>query len=84
MKKEENPQYNIPCSCGSHNSFWKTVIESKYWESWYEEQMTRFKAGDYENCFDIDECMSCGWISPRHFEAFMSFIKKNYQLNKNI
>ena len=59
-------------ACGGckdpHASFWKTVTESEEWEAWY-------KYNHGENLkFDVDECQTCGWISPEHWKAFISFI----------
>lgn len=63
-------QYDMGCrhnpkrSDCVRDSFWKTVIESKYWKAWVEEMPF----------FDTYECEECGVISSRHFEAFIQFI----------
>jgi hypothetical protein len=61
-------------------SFWKTITESKEWKAWMKEMMERFRRshtkGTDEELFDVDESHECGWMSPRHWKAFIKFIKK--------
>ena len=79
MKKQSNlcPRCGIPYSehtcywqpcegCpNGHNSFWKTIVESKEWKEW--EKVA------YENGFDWSESTECGWLSPQHFQAFLDW-----------
>jgi hypothetical protein len=69
--KLESERYWVPCAgCqDGHPSFWKTVIESKYWKEWAE----------YANknlLYDIDSCEECGVISAQHFDEFMNYCLK--------
>ena len=60
--------YCQPCSaCGGHNSFWKTIIESREWQLWKEDQ---------DNKWDFAECEELGIISTKHWEEFLKFITK--------
>lgn len=65
------------CSAG-HSSFWRTVITSEYWQGWIEENEVRRHMRPMGDCYDIDECMECGWISAKHFDAFIKYIIKDY------
>lgn len=67
------------CADG-HSSFWKIVLESPQWELWEKEQMKRFKLFVKEkkvkdSIYDMPEVMDCGWISQKHFQDFIKFIK---------
>lgn len=55
------------CSDGPHNSFWKTVVTSRQWEKW----STKAR----RHGFDVDECRECGYLSPKHFQAFLKFVR---------
>lgn len=69
----EKERYWSPCvGCPEgHPSFWKTVVESKAWDAWYEYQCSL--PASHPERFDIDECQECGYISPEHFKAFLAF-----------
>jgi hypothetical protein len=74
--------FEYHCSCGIHDSFWKTVTNSPQWSAWYKEQSKRFhefaKTLDKTiGVFDIDECQECGMISQAHFQKFLKFVIKN-------
>lgn len=61
--------YKQKCnSCGYHNSFWATVIESEEWKKWKE------KNNNLE--YDFCECEELGILSPRHWQEFIKFIKQ--------
>jgi len=79
-RSDELP-YETPCKgCGSHPTFWKTVIESLWWDEWEKEQARRFRADTKKGVYDMPEVMECGWISPGHFKEFMEFfIKSAYE-----
>lgn len=66
----EEHSYQIKCSDGFHNSFWKTVVESPQWELWCKENYRRPQ-------YDVDECGGLGWISQEHFQDFIRFIESN-------
>jgi hypothetical protein len=58
-------------------SFFTTIINSPQWKEWvnYNEQIPKF---------DVYESMECGWLSEKHFQAFMSFytnsaVPKNWE-----
>ena len=79
------PQWEIPCSDGSHPTFWKTVVESPQWLAWENEVARRFHVMVTENVdvlgvFDVDECRECGYISPKHFQDFLRFTVKKENL----
>lgn len=63
-----SPEYESKCTgCGTHPSFWKTVVESKEWSEWE-------KIANKEG-FDCDESREIGAFSPEHFSAFLDFIR---------
>lgn len=51
-----------------HPSFYRTIVDSPEWEAWV-------KLNEAYPMFDVHECMECGWLSPQHFAAFLSFVK---------
>lgn len=63
--------YNSPCNgCPEgHPSFWKTVIESKEWKLWEEEQSKNPTR-------DMAECEELGIMSAGHWKEFMKFIRQ--------
>lgn len=76
----EKERYLSPCAgCrDGHPSFWKTIIESKYWKLWEKENSRRLKKlcnGGKEKCYDVDECRELGAFGKEHFEEFIKFIK---------
>ena len=72
-KKEAEAQWEIPCSDGSHNSFWKTVVISPEWQAWEKESSRRMHQEPIGKCFDVDECREVGWMSVEHFKEFIAF-----------
>jgi len=85
-KADKEPLYEIPCSDGNHNSFWKSVVESPEWKAWYKEAERRFRDGKLDeksgrwlgkNTYDVDECQECGIISYDHFASFMEYIRED-------
>ena len=75
--------YKQKCNgCGSHNSFWATIIESESWKAWQEEQRQRMARGKIvdgkfsEMCYDMDEVCEGGFISENHWKEFLQFIKQ--------
>ena len=76
--------YKTPCKgCGSHNSFWATVIESPQWLKWREELNKRMKRGKIvkgkfsENVYDLSEVEELGFLGEKHFQDFLKFTFKN-------
>lgn len=67
LKGCEKHFWEIPCSDGPHNSFWKSTVQSPEWKAWYE-----YNIGPNHQ-FDVDECQEVGWISSEHFAAFIKF-----------
>lgn len=54
----------------SHNpTFYDSVVHSPEWELWIKECEKTLD-------FDVHESMECGWLSPKHFAAFLNFVKK--------
>jgi hypothetical protein len=76
MKGWDAEHFIYQCSDGSHNSFWKTVIESPEWKAWERELARRFKA-DLPDVWDIDESQECGWLSAGHFASFLAFVRSH-------
>lgn len=67
--------YCSPCSgCGCHPSFWKTIIESKQWKLWQEEQDRRMAEDNCKGCYDMSEVEELGIISPEHWRDFLLFV----------
>lgn len=79
---DEN-HYEYQCSDGKHPSFWKTIVESKQWQAWSEEQsrrMTTHKPDARDGAlFDTDESRECNWFSQGHFQEFLKFVIEQYE-----
>ena len=78
----EKARWEYPCSDGFHNSFWKSTVTSPQWAAWQKEQSRRFHLlNKHQSCnvgvYDMPEVEECGWISPEHFQEFLSFVEKN-------
>ena len=64
-----------------NDTFYKTVIHSPQWKEWCKEVRRRMDYHNkrnskvYKGCWDIDECVELGIISPEHFQDFIKFIK---------
>jgi hypothetical protein len=71
----DEEHWSYKCTDGEHESFWKTVVTSTQWKEWVKENSRRMHLKPIGECFDIDECRECGWISPAHFQAFLEFVK---------
>ena len=68
-------QWVFECgACGTHDSFWKTVVTSPQWKLWEKEMHKRLCSDGRPECFDVDESRECGWISQKHFQAFLNFL----------
>lgn len=58
-------------------TFYETIVRSPEWRNW--EKVAHIKG------YDWAESTECGWLSSKHFEAFLEFVKnkeKYYQLIK--
>ena len=61
------------------DSFYKTVTESRQWSEWLKYQYDLFahhtvkKHKKFTGCFDVDESMETGCISPEHFQDFLQY-----------
>jgi hypothetical protein len=63
--------YDQPCGgCGSHPSFWKTVIESPQWKKWQE-------YAEPKMIYDFSENEALGIISAGHFQEFIKYTIKH-------
>ena len=75
---KRRPLWEIPCSDGKHDSFWKSIVTSPQWKEWEKEVGIRFHKGKdnkvIKGVFDVDECRECGWMSQEHFQEFIGFI----------
>jgi len=49
-------------------TFYRTVVNSEEWQEW---EKIAYKKG-----FDWSESTECGWLSDKHFSAFIRWIKK--------
>ena len=49
-------------------TFWLTIIQSPQWQEW--------RDVSHDHGFDGWECEYCGWISDKHFQAFLEFTNK--------
>ena len=82
---ERHWQYKIQGCKEEFPSFWKTVVSSPQWAAWGKQVArnhhkalmahTKGKPDAYKNAdiWDVDECRECGWMSDRHFQAFLRF-----------
>lgn len=52
-----------------HQTFYETVVHSPQWQAW---KKVAEKKG-----FDWHESTECGWLSEKHFHAFLSWCVKN-------
>ena len=55
-------------------TFYQTVVHSKEWKAWTE--YLHQEALQDRLHFDIDESVECGWLSDRHWNAFMEFTNR--------
>lgn len=61
------------------DSFYHTVTGSRQWQEWVEhiyELCAHHVAKNHKKftgCWDVDESMETGQISPEHFQAFLKF-----------
>ena len=60
-----------------HNSFWKTIIESKEWKDWKLFNELRV----IKSKWDFSDCEELGILSPSHWHAFIRFLIL-FELNK--
>jgi hypothetical protein len=49
-----------------HSTFYATVVKNPFWKEWVKDNEKKPK-------FDVHESMETGWISDRHFNAFLKF-----------
>jgi hypothetical protein len=47
-------------------TYYKTVVNNVFWKEW-------IKENEKTPHFDVCESMECGWLSDRHFNAFLKF-----------
>lgn len=63
-------------------TFFRTIVDSKEWKSWEKEVARRFnyhikkKSKVFKGCWDMDECLELGEISPAHWKDFIKYICK--------
>ena len=61
------------------DSFYRTIMDSIQWKEWVIEVRRRMdkhienKSKRFTGCWDIDESMELGYISPAHFQDFLKF-----------
>jgi hypothetical protein len=56
-------------------TFYHTVVDSPQWKEWV-------KFNEETPNFDVHESMECGWLSEKHFQAFIEFCK-DYETNSH-
>ena len=56
-------------------TFYRTVTASRQWKLWEAQQANWFAQKKFKKCFDMAECMECGWISQKHFQDFLKFVR---------
>lgn len=49
-----------------HPTYYQTVIHNVFWKMWVKDNEIKPK-------FDVHESMETGWLSDRHFNAFLKF-----------
>lgn len=50
-------------------TYYRTIVQSEIWKEWTKHQEEVME-------FDIHESIECGWMSERHWEAFINWVKK--------
>ena len=77
-EESQKDRWESKCkSCGTHPSFWKTIVQSDEWRRWRVEQNQRMNDFPSEkSMYDMDECTELGIISENHWKDFIKFIKK--------
>jgi len=51
-----------------YQKFYQTIVKSPQWQLWVEENETNPQ-------YDVHESMEIGALSPKHFQAFLEFVK---------
>lgn len=54
-------------------TFYKTIVNNVFWQQWVKDNERKPK-------FDVHESIECGWISDRHFNAFLKFASDRLDL----
>jgi len=65
---KEHFKYNCTGCPEKHNSIWATLIESREWDLWVKENKRKMQ-------YDVYETEDCGWMSAKHWNSFIKFIK---------
>ena len=53
----------------SNPIFLQTICKSPQWKKWVKYQREKQE-------FDVAESMECGWLSDKHWQAFLKFAKE--------
>lgn len=53
----------------TRHTFYRTIVGSLEWQEW--EKVAHHPG------FDWHESTECEWLSPKHFAAFIKWVKKN-------
>ena len=49
-------------------TYYETIVKSKIWQEWCKHAQDNL-------LFDIPESIECGWLSDKHWEAFIEWVK---------
>lgn len=58
----------------SNPTYYETVVHSPQFKAW-----VKYNESLPQPLFDTPESIECGWLSPEHFEFFLSFVKNIYE-----
>jgi hypothetical protein len=72
MTHQEEIESEEPTKDG-HPSYYRTVVDTEEWQLWGKVA--------HEFGFDWHESVECGWLSPKHFTAFLKWHKDSNCLN---
>lgn len=56
-------------------TYYETIVRSDIWKEWT-------KYAEDNLLFDMPESIECGWLSDRHWETFIKWVKNNGTLDK--
>ena len=54
-------------------TYYETIVNSQQWEDW-----VKYNEDSME--WDVYESMETGWLSDGHFQAFIKFCKRDYEI----
>ena len=57
-------------------TYYETIVRSKIWREWT-------KHCEETHAFDIHESIECGWLSSKHWNAFIEWVQTQDTLKNN-